>query len=237
VEQRSAARAAQQDALAEARLKIVEAESLRQQGDLMDAYFHLAATQDAPAALETYRSALASAREFEQTHAGLPAASRFLARASIQVGNLAPGEALDLFTDARSRLETIGETETADYFTAMEGLGRAQFRHHDLLASLASFSRGLQISERQSSSGGNKLDLAAANFWVGAVLAHNGENEAAAAKLRKAFELYCDIAGAHVNSPEETPAGYRKALEDLAGQTSPNLRRTIETLLNESGRV
>ena len=102
---------------------------------------------------------------------------------------------------------------------------------------LASFSRALQIAERQSSPGGSMVDLAAANFWVGAVLARNGENEAAAAKLRKAFELYRDIAGAHVNSAEDSPAGYRKALEDLAGQASPELRQTIEAQLRESTPV
>ena len=112
LEQQSAARASQRDAIAEARLKVVEAESLHQQGDLMDAYFHLAESQGRPAALETYRSALASAREFERTHAELPAASRFLARAAIQVGNFAPDEALDLFTEARSRLDALAETGT-----------------------------------------------------------------------------------------------------------------------------
>ena len=233
LEQQSAARASQRDAIAEARLKVIEAESLHQQGDLMDAYFHLAESQGPPAALETYRSALASAREFDRTHAGLPAASRLLARAAIQVGNLAPEEALDLFTEACSRLDPLGETETADYFAALEGLGRTQFRRRDLLASLASFSRALQIAERQSS-GGGKLDQASANLWVGAVLAHNGENEAAAAKLRKAFELYSDLAGAHINSVEDSPAGYRKALADLAAQASPDLRQAIETQLRES---
>ncbi|MBZ5676378.1 MAG: serine/threonine protein kinase [Acidobacteriia bacterium] len=234
LEQQSAARASQRDAIAEARLKVVEAESLHQQGDLMDAYFHLAESQGRPAALETYRSALASAREFERTHAELPAASRFLARAAIQVGNFAPDEALDLFTEARSRLDALAETETAEYFAALEGLGRAQFRRRDLLASLASFSRALQIAERQSSSGGRKLDQASANFWVGAVLAQNGENEAAAAKLRKAFELYRDLAGAQVNGAEDSPAGYRKALADLAAQAPPDLRQVIESQLRES---
>ena len=152
-----------------------------------------------------------------------------MARAAIQVGDLSPDEALDLFTDARSRLDTLAETETADYFAALEGLGRAQLRRRDLLASLASFSRALQIAEGQS-----RRDLAAANFWVGAVLAQNGENEAAAAKLRKAFELYRDLAGVQVNFAEDSPAGYRKALADLAAQAPPDLRQAIETQLRES---
>jgi hypothetical protein len=79
-----------------------------------------------------------------------------------------------------------------------------------------------------------KLDLAASNFWVGTVLAQNGENEAAAAKLRKAFELYRDLAGAQVNSKDESPAGYRKALEDVAAQAPSDLRQAIETELRES---
>ena len=103
---------------------------------------------------------------------------------------------------------------------------RAGYRH----AAASMDSLGL---EQQSSEGG-KLDQASANLWVGAVLAHNGENEAAAAKLRKAFELYSDLAGAHVNSVEDSPAGYRKALADLAAQASPDLRQAIETQLRES---
>ena len=236
-ELRSAARSAQRDFVAEQRLKVVETQSLRQQGELMDAYFRLAESQNAAAALDTYRTALASARAFEQTHPGLRVASRFVARAAIRAGNLAPEEALDLFTGARSRLDTLAETETADYFAVLEGLGRAQFAHRNLLASLANFSRALQIAERKSArapSASAQRDLAAANFWVGAALAQNGENEAAAAKLRKAFELYRDLAGVRMNAGEDSPAGYRKALADLAAQSPPDLRQAIETQLRES---
>ena len=77
--------------------------------------------------------------------------------------------------------------------------------------------------------------MAASNFWVGAVLAQNGEDEAAAAKLRKAFELYRDLAGSQVTSAEDSPAGYRKALDDLAAQAPPDLRQAIETQLREAG--
>ena len=200
----------------------------------MDAYFKLAESQSPPAALETYRAALASARAFERTHPGLPDASQFVARAAINLGNRAPEEAFDLFTEARSRLDALAQTETADYFAALEGLGRAQFRRRDLLGSLASFSRALQIAEGQSPSDGGKRDLASANFWVGAVLAQNGENEAAAAKLRKAFELYQDLTGRQIGNVEDSPAGYRKALADLAAQAPPDLRQAIETQLRES---
>jgi serine/threonine protein kinase len=228
-ELQSAARAAQNESAAEARLKLIEAASLRQEGDLMDAYFRLGESQSAPEALATYRTGLASAQEFERTHPGLPIASQFVARAAIRVGQFAPAEALDLFTDARSRLEALAETATPDYFTALDGLGRAQFRRRDLLASLATFSRALQIAENRS-----PRDFAAANFWVGTVLAQNGENEAAAAKLRKSFELYRDLAGAPVNTVEDSPAGYRKALADLAIQANYDLRQAIETELRES---
>lgn len=233
-ELRSAASAAQKDALAEARLKVVEAESLRQQGDLMDAYFRLAESQTPAAALETYRTALASAQAFEQNHSSLRVASQFVARAAIRVGSLASDDALDLFSQARSRLEALAETATPDYFVALEGLGRAQLRRRDLLGALASFSRALQIAESQPPSDRSKLDLAAANFWVGTVLSQNGENEAAAAKLRKAFELYHDLAGTPATTVEDSPAGYRKALEDLAAQAPPDLRQAIETQLRQS---
>ena len=230
-EQRSAAQAARKESVAEARLKVIEAESLRQQSDLLAAYFRLAATQSGAAALDTYRTALASAREFERTHPGLQDASQSVARAAVRVGELSPEEALDLFTEARSRLEPVAASAPDDYFAALEGLGRAQFGRRDLLAALASFSRALQIAEGRS-----RRDLAAANFWVGAVLAQNGENEAAAAKLRKSFELYRDLAGRQVNSQEDSPAGYRKALADLAAQAPPDLRQVIETQLRESSR-
>ncbi len=236
-ELRSAASAAKRDFVAEQRLKVVEAESLREEGDLMDAYFRLAESQNPPAALDTYKTALTSARAFEQTHPGLRVASQFVARSEIHVGQLSPEDALNLFTDARSRLDTLAETETADYFAVLEGLGRAQFAHRNLLASLANFSRALQIAERKSGrapSASAQRDLAAANFWVGAVLAQNGENEAAAAKLRKAFELYRDLAGVQINSGEDSPAGYRKALADLAAQSPPDIRQAMDTQLQES---
>jgi tetratricopeptide (TPR) repeat protein len=235
-ELRSAERLAQKDAIAETRLKDIEAESLRQQGDLVDTYFKLADLQSPPAALETYRTALASTQAFERIHPRLPVASQFVARAEIKLGDIAPEEAFDLFTEARTRLEALAQTDTADYFGALEGLGRAQFRRRDLLGALASFSRALQIAEAQVNRTPTitQRDVASANFWVGAVLAQNGENEAAAAKLRKAFELYRDLAGAQVNSTDDSPAGYRKALADLAAQAPPDLRQIIETQLRES---
>jgi serine/threonine protein kinase len=230
-EQRSAARAAQRDSIAEARLNVIEAESLRQQRELMDAYFRLAESQSPPAALETYRTALASARDFERNHPGLRVASQNVARAAIHVGDLAPEEAFDRFTEAQSRLEPVAEANPAGYFAALAGLGRAQFARHDLLGALASFSRALQIAEAH----GNRIDMASSNFWVGTILALNGETEAGAAKLRKAFEIYRDLARGPLKNVEDSPAGYRSALADLATQAPPDLREAIETLLHQSG--
>jgi hypothetical protein len=70
---------------------------------------------------------------------------------------------------------------------------------------------------------------------VGTILAYNGETEAAAAKLRKAFELYSEMAGTSLEGVEDSPAGYRKALETLAKQAPPDLRKALETELRESG--
>lgn len=235
-EQRSAARAAQRDAIAEARLRVMEDESVRQQMEIRAAYSVIAESQSPPDALKTYRGALASAREYEQNHPG-ELASGWVAQAAIDVGNRAPEEAMELFTEARSRLEPVANLDPGSYRAAFEGLGRAQFRHRDLLGSLASFSRALQIAEahfKRAPSVTTQRDLAASNFWVGTVLAENGENEAAAAKLRKAFELYRDLAGSQVNAIEDSPAGYRKALADLAAQAPPDLRQTIDTQLRES---
>jgi hypothetical protein len=229
-ELRSAERAAQQDSVAESRLKVVEAESLRLQGELMDAYFHLAESQNAPAALETYRTALTSARAFERTHPGNQMASGFIAHAAVKLGELAPENSLALFTEARTRLEPVPELDPASYFSAFEGLGRAQLKSRDVLGALASFSRALQVAEAH----GNRRDIASSNFWVGTVLAYNGETEAGAAKLRKAFELYRDLAGVQMNSTEDSPGGYRKALANLAAQAPPDLRQAIEDQLRES---
>ena len=80
---------------------------------------------------------------------------------------------------------------------------------------------------------GDQRDLASANFWVGTVLAYNGETEAGAAKLRKAFEIYRDLAGVRINPGADSPAGYRKALADLAAQAPPDLRQAIEMQLRE----
>jgi serine/threonine protein kinase len=228
-EQRSAARAMQEKSAAEDRIKVVELESLRQQRELMDAYFQLAESQDAPAALGTYRTALASARAFESSHAGLPDAAQFVARADMKVGDASPEEALDRFSEARSRMEPLADQASGDYFAALLGLGRAQLKNRDVLGALASFSRALQVAEAH----GNRRDLAASNYWVGTVLAYNGETEAGASKLRKAFELYRDLSGGTAKSMADSPAGYRKALADLAAQAPPDLRRTIESQLNE----
>jgi serine/threonine protein kinase len=228
-EQRSATRAAQKESAAEQRLKVIEAESLRQQVELSNSYYALAESQNPDAALQTYRSALASFRAFEQTHPGDPTASMFIAHTAMKVGDLAPEEALNLYTEARSRMEPLAKWNQDDFFAALKGLGRAQLRNRDVLGALASFSRALQVAEAH----GNRPDLASANYWVGTVLAYNGETEAGAAKLRKAFEIYRDLAGGRINASEDSPAGYRKALADLAAQSPPDLRQAIESQLRE----
>jgi serine/threonine protein kinase len=228
-EEQSAARVARKEAAAEARIQVIEAESLRQLTELSNSYYALAASQNPPAALQTYRAALASFRAFEQTHPGSQQASQFIARTAMKIADLTPEEALNLFTEARSRTEPVATANPSDYFAALIGLGRAQLKNRDVLGALASFSRALQVAE----AGGNRRDLASANYWVGTVLAYNGETEAGGAKLRKAFELYRDLSGATVKKVEDSPAGYRKALADLAAQAPPDLRQTIETQLSE----
>jgi hypothetical protein len=235
-EQRSAARAARQNSAAEERLKVLEAESLRQQMELSYTYNAIAELLSPPDALETYRAALASARAFEHTHPGDQLASSWVAQAAIKVGDFAPDQALALFTEARSRLEPVADLDPGSYFAALEGLGRAQLKSRDVLGALASFSRALQIADTQFTRvhrNDTQRDLASANYWVGSVLAYNGETEAGAAKLRKAFELYRDLAGVQLNAAEDSPAGYRKALADLAAQAPPDLRQAIEAELRE----
>ena len=236
-EQRSAARSFRAAAAAEARVKALEAESLRQQIELSNSYYALAESQSPAEAVQTYRTALASFRAFERTHPGDQMASAFIAHTAIKVAERAPEEALTLFTEAGSRLEPLARVHPADYYAALAGLGRAQFQNRDFLGSLASFSRALQAAESQfaqSPSEETRRNLASANFWVGAVLAYNGEDEAAAAKLRKAFELYRDLAGVPARVLENSPAGYRKALVEVASQAPVELRQTIEAQLRDS---
>ena len=189
-----------------------------------------------PPRFETYRTALASARAFERTHPGNQQASTFVAQAAIKVGGLAPEEALDLFTEARSRLEPLAETAPGDYFAALIGLGRAQLKNRDVLGSLACFSRALQVAEAHASAENARRDLAASNYWVGTVLAYNGETEAGAAKLRKAFELYRDLAGA---SDKQGSRGLSGGLSQSAGgsgragsaRSAPDYRDAVERIL------
>ena len=235
-EQRSAARASREVSVTAERLKVIEAESIVQQRGLMLTYFRLAESQPAPAALETYQAALASAKSFESTHRGLMDAAEFVARASIRVGAADPNQAMARFTEARTRLEPLAEALPAEFFAALQGLGRAQFLTRNPLEALATFSRALQVAEEQyakSPSEPTRRNLASANYFVGSVLEYNGENEAAAVKLRKAFELYRDLAGHQVNALVDSPAGYRKALADLAAQAPPDLSREIDARLRE----
>lgn len=148
----------------------------------------------------------------------------------MKVAELAPEDAPALYTEASSRLEPMAKQNPAGYYAALAGLGRAQFRRRDLLGALASFSRALQTAESASS----RAEMAESNLWIGTVLDHNGEKEAAAAKLRKAFELYRDLAGVQTRAYEESPDGYRKTLAEVATQAPPELRKSIEAQLRDS---
>jgi hypothetical protein len=132
----------------------------------------------------------------------------------------------------------VADSHPEEYFAALQGLGRAQLRNRDPLGALASFSRALQFADARftrTPSPETRRALASANYYVGSVLAYNGENEAGAAKLRKAFELYRDLAGGQVKTVEDSPAGYRKALADLAVQAPLELRQAIEAQLKDFG--
>ena len=235
-EQRSASRSAQEMSVMADRLKVIEAESIRQQRELMAAFFHLSESQTPSAALETYRTALASAQAFERTHPGLADAAEFVARAAIKVGDADPNQALARFAEAQTRLEPFADAFPAEYFASLQGLGRAQFLTRNPLGALATFSRALQVADAQyakSPSTTTRRDLASANYYVGSVLEYNGENEAAGVKLRKAFELYRELSGRQLNALVDSPAGYRKALADLAAQGPPDLTQEIDAKLRE----
>ena len=74
--------------------------------------------------------------------------------------------------------------------------------------------------------------VAECNFEVGEVLARNGAQEAAVAKLRKALDTYRELVpGAPRLAAGNTVTGYESALAKLAEQAPPDLRAAMEAAL------
>jgi tetratricopeptide (TPR) repeat protein len=123
-----------------------------------------------------------------------------------------------------------------DLLAASHGLGVAQYRSGNLLAALSTFSRALQLAEAggaaaisAAGSSDDRRAVAAANLAVGEVLLHNGETEASIGKLRKAVDLYSAFAGVTVPLRDTTPAGYQRALRQIAASAPVDRREAMET--------
>ncbi|MGH9591762.1 MAG: serine/threonine protein kinase [Bryobacteraceae bacterium] len=229
---------------AEKQLQVEEAATIRQEHDLMDAYFRLAEYQKpgSPAVLETYRTALAAAQSFAREHPGLEPVYG-LAHAAEKVGDLASGEALERYRESLAQLDAAldktGSDYRADYLRVARKLGLAQFRSGDRVGALATFSPALRFAENaltREDSGQTRRQAAACNIYVGEVLARNGEDAAATPKLRKALDLYRGLAPSIVAVSQDTSVAYERGLAQLAARASPEIQQEIEEALAEFRR-
>ena len=73
---------------------------------------------------------------------------------------------------------------------------------------------------------------------MGEVLAANHEPEVAVGTLRKALDLYRELAGSTQNVPvkERTPAGYELALKQVAAGAPADLRDEMSAELQRMGK-
>ncbi len=206
-----------------------------------DFYF---ATDPAGAAAQ-YRQAIAMAREFLQDHPQEAQVRDDLAWSRLKLGDLAPSEAIGLYSDALTQFEADAQAAPGDperqrsVMLAARRLGLAQFTAGNLLAALASFSRALQVAEGlQNASPQTRLAVAECNFEVGEVLARTNAPEAAVVKLRKALDFYRDLAGLSGRPPtaDQSPAAFEQALKQMSASAPAELRQEIETELGRFAR-
>ncbi len=90
---------------------------------------------------------------------------------------------------------------------------------------LVSFTQSLNAAEswaaREPNNREARTAVACANHLMGQVLAGNGEPDAARAKLRKAFEIFRDLAGSSdVKPADQTPAALEDAIQQV-GRAAP----------------
>jgi serine/threonine protein kinase len=210
----------------------------RQLGDL---YF----STDPAGAAAQYRQAIAMAREFLQDHPAEAQVRGDLAWSGLKLGDLSPGEAIGLYSDALTQFEADAQAAPGDperqrnVMLAARRLGLAQFTSGNLLAALASFSRALQIAEGLQNAGPQtRLAVAECNFEVGEVLARNNAPEAAVVKLRKALDAYRELAGSAGKplAADQSPTSVEQALRQTAASAPAELRQEIETELERFAR-
>ncbi len=211
----------------------------RQLGDL---YY----STDQVEAAAQYRQAVVTALDVLDDHPDRVDVRRDLAWARLKLGDLSPGEAMRLYSDALTQFDADAQAapqdpeRQRDVMLAVRRLGLAQFKAGNLLAALASFSRGLQVAEGLQALAEPKARLAEAecNFEVGEVLADNGAQEAAVAKLRKALDTYLELAGSTGKPPviDQSPASFERAIKQVAASSPAELRQEMEAELGRFGR-
>jgi serine/threonine protein kinase len=200
--------------------------------------------------LGEYRLAVETAHDFLKLHPERldqqPDLRRELAWDSIKLGDLEPDQAGALYSDALAQFEALAKEaprdaeqkaeRQQDVLAAERKVGLAQFAAGNLVAALTSFSRALQIAEALPLSPELRRAIAACNFEMGEVLAANHEPEVAAARLRKALDLYRDLAGSVQSASvrDRTPEGFEQALALVAADAPADLRNEMNA---ELGRM
>ena len=204
----------------EAQLKSARDRELALAPDLIRAYDRLGEP----------RRAVETARAFLTTHPERADVRRDLGLAEIKLGDQEPGEAEALYRDALAQFELLTKQNPAtgvqtDVLSALRKLGLAQYATGNLVDALISFSRALQLAEGLPQTPDLRRTEAACTLEMGEVLAANHEPEVAVGTLRKALDLYRELAGSTQNVPvkERTPAGYELALKQVAAAAPADL--------------
>ena len=234
--------------------RLLEATSQREmkiEPALVETYAHLGEAYTAAAeprrAANEFARAVEAGRDFLARYPERADVRQQVARATMHLADLSPADAGKLYGEALKEWEALAQAAPGDLsrqreaLAAARKLGFAQYRAADRLAALTTFSRALTMAEAwlASESGGAnsgsveaRRAVAECNFDVGEVLSRNGERPAAAAKFRKALDLYRELAGlassAAVGDSREESEG---ALRALAAKASAEVRREMETEL------
>ncbi len=229
----------------ERRETALEPALVRAYRQLGDVYF----STDPAGAATQYRQAVVTALDVLDDHPERADVRRDLAWARLKLGDLAPAEAVGLYSDALTQFEAEAQAaprdpdRQRDVMLAARRLGLAQFKAGNLLAALASFSRALQVAEglqalETPASAETRRAVAECNFEVGEVLAANGAPEPAVAKLRKALDTYRDLAQSTGKPPavDQSPASFEQALKQVASSAPSELRQEMDEELGRFGR-
>jgi tetratricopeptide (TPR) repeat protein len=180
-----------------------------------------------------------TAQDFLQTHPNHIELRDDLAWALLKLGDLTASEAPAAYRESLQQFEVALQVDPKNVelqravVVAARRLGLTQFAAGDRLAALSSFSRALQMAEGIPAVADSRRVVAECNFEVGEVLARNGAEEAAAAKLRKALETYRELApeAPRAALKSETVASFETAIAALAMQAPAELRSAIDAEL------